>query len=152
MDRNRDGRISRREFARALEKLRFDLTKKEVRTLHKKFDRDGNGYIKYKDFLKGCRPDGKGRNGKWARRGLSDDDDSGSGSDRGGRRRSSRDRKKKKDRRRGRDSDSDDGSDRYSDSDDEAGFVRDVGKKLRRIFREQASTQRTPKLKAPFVF
>merc|ERR1712054_20958 len=51
-DRNRDGDISEREFLRAMDKLRLDLTDSEARRLMRRFDRNNDGRISYREFIR----------------------------------------------------------------------------------------------------
>merc|ERR1712139_616304 len=51
-DTNRDGEISEREFLRAMDKLRLDLTDKEARRLMRRFDRNNDGRISYREFIR----------------------------------------------------------------------------------------------------
>merc|ERR1712028_171280 len=51
-DVNRDGEVSEREFMRALDKLRLDLTDKEARKLMRRFDTDNSGRISYREFIR----------------------------------------------------------------------------------------------------
>merc|ERR1712216_342139 len=51
-DRNRDGDISEREFLRAMDKLRLDLTDKEAKRLMRRFDRNNDGRISYREFIR----------------------------------------------------------------------------------------------------
>merc|ERR1711988_1955540 len=51
-DRNRDGDISEREFLRAMDKLRLDLTDSEAKRLMRRFDRNNDGRIAYREFIR----------------------------------------------------------------------------------------------------
>jgi Ca2+-binding EF-hand superfamily protein len=51
-DRNGDGEVSEREFLRAMDKLRLDLTDKEARKLMSRFDTDNSGRISYREFIR----------------------------------------------------------------------------------------------------
>merc|ERR1712167_343407 len=51
-DRNRDGDISEREFLRAMDKLRLDLTDREAKRLMRRFDRNNDGRISYREFIR----------------------------------------------------------------------------------------------------
>merc|ERR1712054_62383 len=51
-DRNRDGDISEREFLRAMDKLRLDVTDSEARRLMRRFDRNNDGRISYREFIR----------------------------------------------------------------------------------------------------
>ena len=51
-DTNRDGEISEREFLRAMDKLRLDLTDREARKLMRRFDRNNDGRISYGEFIR----------------------------------------------------------------------------------------------------
>ena len=55
LDEDGSGRVGKREFQRALSKLGFDLSKAETKLVLKKFDKDGNGKIEYKEFIKFCK-------------------------------------------------------------------------------------------------
>merc|ERR1712054_469203 len=51
-DRNRDGDISEREFLRAMDKLRLDVTDKEAKRLMRRFDVNNDGRISYREFIR----------------------------------------------------------------------------------------------------
>ena len=50
-DRDANGVVDRKEFARGLDKLGFDLSSSEVRKLQECFDADGDGRISYLEFV-----------------------------------------------------------------------------------------------------
>ena len=49
-DKSDLGEISRRDFKRGLEELKFDLSRDEIRVVMDRFDRDGDGFIQYSEF------------------------------------------------------------------------------------------------------
>lgn len=52
-DKNRDGKLTREEFMRALEILRIDdLSQQEIDTLISSCDSDSDGFIRYKEFVR----------------------------------------------------------------------------------------------------
>ena len=65
-DRDDSGEVDEYEFEDALKELRIDLKRGEARKLLKRFDRDGNGRISYREFVdfakgRGGSPRSKGR-------------------------------------------------------------------------------------------
>ncbi|GBG27119.1 Protein fantom [Hondaea fermentalgiana] len=51
-DKNKDGKISRVEFSKALRSLRIDVNRKESQALFSRFDPKRKGMVSYKDFVK----------------------------------------------------------------------------------------------------
>ena len=52
------GSIDRGEFEQALKELHFSPTRDELNALMNRFDRDGNGEVSYKEFIKFVRNGG----------------------------------------------------------------------------------------------
>lgn len=51
-DKNRDGKLGRDEFSKALDMMKInDLSNKEIDILVNSLDQDLDGYINYKEFL-----------------------------------------------------------------------------------------------------
>lgn len=56
-DRDRDGRVSRKEFIDGIIATKFPTSQLEMETVANMFDRDGSGLIDYKDFVNALKPD-----------------------------------------------------------------------------------------------
>jgi hypothetical protein len=56
-DRDHDGRITRQEFIDGILQSKFPTTSMEMQAVADKFDRDGDGFIDYKDFVAALRPE-----------------------------------------------------------------------------------------------
>ena len=54
IDLNGDGRLEKKEFKMALDKIGVKYTDKEVNDLMNKLDTNQNGFIDYTEFLAGC--------------------------------------------------------------------------------------------------
>jgi Ca2+-binding EF-hand superfamily protein len=74
-DENNSGRISEREFLRAMDKLRLDLTDKEARKLMSRFDTDNSGSISYREFIRFAEGRGGVSSPRKAGRARPDDSD-----------------------------------------------------------------------------
>ncbi|KAK7099742.1 hypothetical protein V1264_022800 [Littorina saxatilis] len=56
-DRDRDGRVTRKEFIDGIISSRFQTSKLEMEKVANIFDKDGDGFINYKEFVSALRPD-----------------------------------------------------------------------------------------------
>ncbi|XP_041359579.1 microtubule-actin cross-linking factor 1, isoforms 1/2/3/5-like isoform X10 [Gigantopelta aegis] len=56
-DRDRDGRVTRKEFIDGILISKFPTSKLEMEAVANIFDKDGDGFINYKEFVAALRPD-----------------------------------------------------------------------------------------------
>ncbi|CAG5121103.1 unnamed protein product, partial [Candidula unifasciata] len=56
-DRDRDGRVTRREFIEGILMSKFPSSRLEMEAVADIFDRDGDGFINYKEFVAALKPD-----------------------------------------------------------------------------------------------
>ena len=56
LDENDSGEVSKREFREVLEDMGLELTAEEVRQILRRFDRDKNGMLDYREFVAVCVP------------------------------------------------------------------------------------------------